>query len=108
MQELVYSGQEGLTFTACKMAGTVGLSFAALGDDLLPITVALVVIVISSFGKSLVKNFTGLYCYGATVLLLYFCCLRGGNKGTSICFVGLSDAGKTLLFLRVRVQQNTR
>ena len=48
------------------MAGTVGLSFAALGDDLLPITVALVVIVISSFGKSLVKNlYSGLYCYGA-------------------------------------------
>lgn len=54
------------------MAGTVGLSFAALGDDLLPITVALVVIVISSFGKSLI-NLLAITSYGYPRLQCYCC-----------------------------------
>lgn len=68
--------------------------------DPVAVSVAVALILITSLGKCDFVN----TCYQSQSLVLVCLCLRSGSKGRVVCLLGLSNSGKTLMFMRVKIK----
>lgn len=93
--EVVYEGLE--TFKRSLPAALVGY-WAELLIGLLTFQLLAFVgkMALLCRNKPVIGSLLSVYCS-----VIGFYCLRSNTKGRTVCLIGLSDSGKTLLFLQV-------